>query len=726
MTEPIQILVVEDESLISRDIQLKLRRLGYRIAGAAASAQQAIDRAHLKRPDLVLMDINLRGDRDGIDAAGTIRREYNIPVVFLTSFADDATISRAKRTEPYGYLLKPVDDAELQIVIEMALYKHQLETRLRDSEERYALAARGTNDGLWDWDLCNNTVFYSPRWRKMLGLEETTLLGDPEVWLGRVHPADSARVRDAIEAHIGADEGGPIKQGHFECEYRIQMADGSYRWMLSRGMAQRDDQGVAHRMAGSQTDLTERRIYDPLTGLPVASLFRRLLSMTLERADRQGRQMAVLAVGLDRFSAVNQSLGLAAGDAVLAASAQRLSALIRRGEPLCRFANDEFLVLVDDISNDFSNVEGLESMAERIISCLERPFEVDDGECAISASVGIALSGEQGLSAEDLLARAETALRRAKASGGGQATVFVDGWQEETRVRMQLLMALRRAIQNDELSLHYQPLISMRTGRITGMEALLRWIFPGRGPISPGLFIPIAEETGLILPIGEWVIGEVCRQIREWRDDLDLTSSLAININVSGLQFTETDLVAVLTEAMEKYRIDPSWIKVEITESALIGNPDLARDCLLKIRNMGIAISMDDFGTGYSSLSYLHRFPVDTLKIDRSFVHNIGSEDGAEALAVARTIIALARELHMNVTAEGIETAEQFKMLERMGCDFGQGWFFARAYPPSEARKLLELDPVWDSSGERTALDRDEEHEVPPALSLDESASPTL
>jgi diguanylate cyclase (GGDEF)-like protein/PAS domain S-box-containing protein len=587
------------------------------------------------------------------------------------------------------------DRLAVQVMVRDISERRRAELALRESEERYAVAARGSNDGLWDWNLLTNAVYYSPRWKAMLGWGEDEVAATPQAWLDRVLPEDAERLGTDIAAHVS----GITLQ--LENEHRILHKDGAYRWVLCRGVAVRDLAGRAYRMAGSLTDVTERKLteeqlahdafHDALTHLPNRALFVDLLARSLGRAKRRpDYRFAVLFIDLDRFKVVNDSLGHTVGDALLRALTRRLERCVRPGDTVARLGGDEFTILVNDIgdSSDATRV------ADRIQRELTQPFTLSGHEVFTSASIGIALSATGYDKAEDLLRDADIAMYRAKALGKARHEVFDTAMHARAKALLELETDLRRAVERNELRLHYQPLIALATGRIAGFEAVVRWQHPQRGLIGPAAFIPMAEETGLIIPMGRWVLREACRQLREWVLRYPGAGDLTISVNISGKQFSQASLLDDVREALEASGLEPRQLRLELTESVVMENAPSAMTMIDQLRDLDVKVDIDDFGTGYSSLSYLQRFSVDNLKIDRSFVSNIGSDQGENA-EIVRTIVTLADHLGIDAVAEGVETPAQLDLLRQLGCTRVQGYLFAAPVDSAEADRLLAAGPRW-------------------------------
>lgn len=681
------ILIVEDERIVAMDIQNSLINLGYVIAGQADQGDNALKFAEELHPDLILMDIGLKGEMDGIEAAAQIRSRFDLPVIFLTAYGNQSTLERARLSEPYGYILKPFEEHELVIAIEMALYKHSMEKKLRESEERYDLAVRGANDGLWDWNLKNNEIYYSPRWKAMLGFKEEEIGSNPEEWLKRMHPDDRKRVRENLVSHLTGNA------SHFESEYRIQHADGTYVWVLSRGLAVRDPEGKAYRIAGSQTDITARKLveeqlahsalHDVLTGLPNRALFIDRLGHRLEQTKRHPDQLfAVLFIDLDRFKVVNDSLGHAVGDQLLIATAQRLHQCVRPEDTVSRLGGDEFAILLNEVSDASDAIR----VAERIEGRLISTTMLDSVKRSTTASIGITLFDINNTKPEDYLRDADTAMYRAKALGGNQHQLFNSAMYESAVALLAMEGELRHAVERQEWLVEYQPIISLASGKAVGVEALVRWLQPEGGVIQPLEFISVAEDTGLIIPIGEFVLRTACLQTKAWRDAG--LSKLWVSVNLSGRQFQDQNLVQKIERILLESGLPSDGLRLEVTESIAMRNVPYSIKILKDLSRLGVQVSLDDFGNGYSSLSYLKQFPLKVLKIDRSFIQDIMVNKNSEAIATA--IIVMARSLNLDVVAEGVETEKQFAFLKSKFCDEVQGFLFSKPLPADELTGLLQ------------------------------------
>ena len=566
------------------------------------------------------------------------------------------------------------------------------ERALRESEERYALAARGTNDGLWNWNLVTGEIYFSSHWKAMLGYGESEIGSEPEEWFSRVHVEDLPRLKARINAHLNGEE------SQCDCEYRLRNSIGEYRWMLGRGLALFNEDGVAVRLSGSQTDITERKLaenqlehnafYDTaLTNLPNRALFAERLDRTIARANRHPEQtFAVLFMDIDHFKKINDSLGHLAGDRLLIEASARFQTCLRPGDTVARFGGDEFAILLDDIGS----VDDVHQIADRIHAELEAPFALDGHEAFVTVSMGIAMGQGNAATAEELLRSADTAMYRAKGAGRGRHEIFEATMHARAIKMLEMETDLWRALERNELRLHYQPIIELENGAISGMEALVRWEHPQRGLVSPGDFIPLAEETGLIVPIGWWVLQEACRQGAAWQTEF---GDLRMSVNLSPKQLSQPDMFSRVQGALERSGFDPEMLRLEVTETVIMESDHTSIEMFLSLKQLGIKFALDDFGTGYSSLSYLHRFPLDTLKIDRSFISHM--KPGGRDHEIVNTIISMARGLKMRVVAEGVESPDQLVYLREMGCGYAQGFWMSKPQESEQIETLLRRDLRW-------------------------------
>ena len=554
---------------------------------------------------------------------------------------------------------------------------------LRQSEERFRSLVQNASDVIAILDSDGRIGYASPAVESVWGLNAEQVRG--RNLLDLVHP-DERPAADTYLSNILAQPGGTVIS-----ELRLRHSDGSWRdfEVVATNMLQ---QPAVEGIVATCRDITERKAFerelsrlafsDTLTGLPNRALLTDRLSHALARADRSGSKVAVLFLDLDRFKVVNDSLGHAAGDRLLVEIAERISSCLRPGDTAARLGGDEFTVLLEDIDTERQAVD----VAERIAAALRKPVTLDGREVFVSSSIGISLSAQQGIGPDGLLRNADLALYRAKAEGRSRFAVFDPTMEETALERLEMETDLRHALERDELRVYFQPVVDLRAGTIPEVEALARWDRPGFGIVSPTAFIPVAEETGLIVQIGQWVLEEACRWGQKWQTCS--AQPLVVSVNLSARQFQHPNLLADIKRCVDETGFDPRLLKLEITESVVMQDAEATIETLLAVKALGIRVSIDDFGTGYSSLSYLKRLPVDTLKIDRSFVNGLGQD--TQDTAIVDSVVALARTLQLSVTGEGIETAAQAKHLRRLGCDRGQGFLFARPLPPEEVQRLLE------------------------------------
>ncbi len=567
------------------------------------------------------------------------------------------------------------------------------EQSLQESEERYALAARGANDGLWDWDLRSSKIHYSHRWKAMLGYDEPEISEHPQEWFSRVNPDDRDELEAKVAAHIHG--GNP----RFEAEYRIMHRDGTFRWVLNRGLAVRNSDGQAYRMAGSQTDVTSRKkaeeqlvhdaFHDALTGLPNRALcLDRLQHAVLAMKRRPHSLYAVLFLDMDRFKIVNDSLGHTVGDLFLIAVGRKLVDCVRPGDTVARLGGDEFAVLLENIGDLGDAID----VVERIRSKMAVPLHIKGHEIFTSVSVGIALGSDRYERPEQVLRDADIAMYQAKGRGSAHYEIFDSKMHANILDRLRLESDLHGVLDRRELVLFYQPIIHLKTQRLTGFEALVRWNHPTRGLLYPREFIPLAEESGQIAAIGEWIFGEACRGLIAVQQQYPMQPPLTMSINISAKQFAQPDMADKTAMIVMEAGVDPRSLVLEITESMIMENVESAVATMHKLRDMGINIHIDDFGTGYSSLGYLHRFPVNALKIDRSFINKL-TADGRNN-EVILSIISLASSLNFEVIAEGVEMAHQLRNIKDLQCQYGQGYLFARPMEPGELDGWLKAEKV--------------------------------
>lgn len=565
----------------------------------------------------------------------------------------------------------------------------KVELALRASEERYALAARGVNDGLWDWNLETNKIHYSERWAEMLGISTGRLTDNPSEWFDRVHPQDIGDLNQKIEEHLIGES------RHLECEFRIRHHDGDYCWMLVRGIAVRDESGQPTRMAGSQTDINDRvhtqerllhdALHDPLTGLPNRMLLMEHLDRCLEHVRRRsGYQFALIFMDLDRFKTINDSLGHLAGDQVLVEVAQRLRLAVRPMDTIARFAGDEFAMILEWAESESVVLD----VVLRVQAMMAEPIVIGHHEIITTVSAGIVMGSLDYKHSADILRDADNALYKSKALGTGRYCLFDSSMHENALATLRIEADLRRAGERDQLLAFFQPIVNLATGKIERFEALIRWDHPEWGLMLPENFLVTAEETGLIFDLDEWMLRESCHWLKNWTDAHGTEHRISVNLNLSPRHFLRRmNLAERFGEIVSEYGLTPDQFGLEITENALLSFHDETTEALMELKNMGFKIFLDDFGKGYSSLSYLHNFPFDMIKIDRHFVMRMQG-DGPER-EIIQAILMLTGKLKLGVVAEGVETQDQLEMVRAAGCDFAQGFFFSQPVEGASAYEVV-------------------------------------
>jgi diguanylate cyclase (GGDEF)-like protein/PAS domain S-box-containing protein len=575
------------------------------------------------------------------------------------------------RDAPTG-LVGTVEDITVEVTARMALAAREAE---------YRMLAEHSTDFLSRHGLDATLRYASPVSQTLLGWAPEAMIGKTPTELGMDHPDDLDIFERTWAQALRSDEPRTAA-------YRARRRDGSIVWLETTFRAVRDGDGNAREMVCVSRDISERKnaelelahraLHDGLTGLPNRTLFLDRLGHALRRSRRRDDGLAILFVDLDRFKVVNDSLGHEAGDRLLVDVAMRLSSALRPADTLARFGGDELILLCEDMTDEAD----ARAIAERLLHTFAEPFLVQDGEAFLHASIGIALSRDGFEPPEDLIRDADAAMYRAKERGHAYE-LFDEAMRQDARDRLALEAALRRGIDRGELRLHCQPLVCLVEGRIEGFESLVRWQHPDRGLVPPASFIPLAEETGLIVPVGAWVLREACATLRRLIDQTGMTW-LQASVNVSPRQLQQVDFVSQVQCALDDHGLPPESLVVEITESAIMeaGTATILRE----LKDLGVRLAMDDFGTGYSSLAHLRRFPLDVIKVDRSFVAGLGDGQGS---SIAGAIVSLARALGLRTVAEGIEDDDQCRAVRALGCDLGQGFLFARPMPADDLSQLL-------------------------------------
>ena len=547
---------------------------------------------------------------------------------------------------------------------------------------------RGDSEGLWDWNLESDRIHFSPRWIALIGCEDHEVGSKPEDWFQRVHPDDSPQMLRQIEVARTGDSTS------FNFQYRLRHKDGTYRWMLCRGMVVRDKAGQATRLTGSHSDVTVEMVTDPLTRLPNRLLLVDRVTHSIDRARRyRAFHFALLLIDLGRPVSPGRRAGKGVGDPLLTAVARRLETCLRIPETMpslrhndlvARMDGDHFAILLDGLKE----ITHAKVVADRILAEILNPFALSGREVRLSASIGIAISATGYTKADDVLHDAETALHRAQVLGGSHCEVFDTAILKSEQAELQLEADFEAALQRREFELFYQPIVSLTSNEVLGFEALVRWRHPVIGMIPPVDFIPIAERNGFIVPLGNWILREACLRLSAWETELPLSKNVSMSVNLSSVQWNDAALVDQIGEALRDSGLESRRLVLELTEGVAMANPTAVTTLLMRLRAMGVRISIDDFGTGYSSLAYLRQFPIDTLKIDRYFVRGmVTNKDTAEIVA---SVIGMSQQLGLHVVAEGIEHEDQLARLRALNCEAGQGDLFAKPLDVDEAAELLK------------------------------------
>lgn len=643
------------------------------------------------RPDLVITDLLLPDGR-GTELLPAGDQDPLLPIVIMTGYGDERVAVEAVKAGALDYVVKsPETLIDLPRIAERALreWGHLIERRraeeaLRQSERRFRALTEHSSDVVVVLDSTGLILYASPSTTRIMGYPLVEHIGQNALDL--IYPEDLHLITALFSRLLDHPE------SNITVEVRMCHYDGSWRWIEVTGTNLLADPAV-QGIVVNYRDVTERKqveiqlqhdaLYDGLTGLPNRLLLADRLEQVIKRTQRHPNyRFAVLFLDLDHFKVVNDSLGHTLGDQLLVAIAPRLSHCLRASDTCARLGGDEFVILLEDIQD----ISDATHIAERIQMHLSQPFDLNDLKVVTSASIGIVVSTIGYDRSEDVLRDADIAMYRAKAQGKAQYTVFDIEMRNRALARLALEADIRRAIEHQEFCVYYQPVIELSTGRIVGFEALVRWQHPQRGLIAPAEFIAVAEETGLIVLIDWLVLREASRQMRQWQDQVPLTSSLVISVNLSGKQFTRPDLITQIEHVLAETGLDPRNLRIEITESTLMENMETAAMILRQLHTLGVKVAIDDFGTGYSSLGYLVRLPVNILKIDRRFISELETDDNQAE--IVNTIVTMAHNLGMQVIAEGVETTTQHVRLNALGCEYGQGYLISRPIDSAMAEEL--------------------------------------
>ncbi len=805
MSQTHKVLILEDDAYLAEALQLKLELLGYTVSGLCCTGGEALHSALVRRPDVVLVDIVLPGDMDGIQVAARFK-EMGIPVVYLTAYADNALLERAKVTEPYGYIVKPYTERELQANLAMALFKAEAERKIVERNQLYATLFSFC-EAVLGMDRQGRILLVNEAATQLLGQTREDLIGRDiaEVLDLRDARNDNAVTKellykletefvirrdglslriadgDAIDVSIGASRiltpagerlGYAVlildttERNSMQAElYKLSTAaeqtadavmitspqgvidyvnqsftaitgfsrkealgakpsflrsgyqdeafyqdlwttilggkpfrevfinrkkDGSIYYEQKTITPLRNTSGTITHFLSVGTDITHRlqteerlhylATHDVQTDLPNRMLFNDRLDQALLHTLKAERTIGVLFLDVDRLKVINETLGHSVGDACLKEIAKRLSACLRPGDSVARFGGDEFTILLDNVAS----VDDISLVTRRILSAVAEPMLLGGRELIVTTSVGISLAPQDATTSEDLVRAAEAAMDRAKAEGKNGYQFFTSDMNTRAFVRLNMEAALRHALERGEFQVYYQPIVALVDNQVTGFEALLRWQHPEFGLVMPTDFIPLLEETGLIFPVGEWVLQTACQQQVVWEKSHHKPMTMAVN--VSPVQLQDRLLEKVQT-ALQISGIAAEHLFLELTEGVVMKQIDKSMALLKKIANLGVNIAIDDFGTGYSSLSYLTRLPVNTLKVDRIFVHDV--PNNIHNAKVAQGIIGLGHSLGMRTIGEGVETAVQERFLRELKCGYAQGFLFGKPLPALDCARFF-------------------------------------
>jgi diguanylate cyclase (GGDEF)-like protein/PAS domain S-box-containing protein len=698
------ILIVDDNPVNLGVVVDHLEQHGFEVA-VALGGEEALERAEFLGPDLILLDVMM----PGIDGFETCRRlkanakTAAIPVIFMTALADVADKVKAFAAGGVDYVCKPFQVEELLARVNTHLALRSAEARLHRqnqalsaeistrkaaesalaaSESRYRRLFETANDGILLFDAATATITAAnPAFTALAGIEAADLpgrkLGDLPAFTTVARAGMAvAEVRKAGQLTLGdwsleTAEGAAIDVeviGSLYCDRGQQIVQLNMRDVRERKQAEARIRFLAH--------------HDALTGLPNRTLLADRLAVAIAHARRNEGKVGVLMLDLDHFKTINDSLGHHVGDELLEAVALRLRSCLRQCDTAARLGGDEFVIALSDIGN----VENAEVVAAKVIAAIREPFQIDGRHLHVGTSIGISLFPGDGEDAAALLQAADTAMYSAKADGRGGCRLYSKELSAAAQRWHTLSNDIHGALARGELSVHYQPQIAIETGAVRGFEALLRWHHPTAGLVSPGLFIPLLEERGLIVDVGRWVLETACRQCAEWHAE---GRTLRVAVNLSAQQFYRGDIVETVRTALAKAQLAPEWLELELTESLTLDETETTLRLMEELKALGISLSLDDFGTGWSSLSYLRRFPIDRIKIDRSFVRDLTTH--SSTAAIVHSILGLARSLGLDCVAEGVETFEQLDHLQSELCSEFQGFLFSEAVPAEEVARLLAM-----------------------------------
>jgi diguanylate cyclase (GGDEF)-like protein/PAS domain S-box-containing protein len=693
------ILIVEGENVVAQELQMFIESLGYNVCEIVNSGELAIKKVAELQPNLILMNIRIIEETDDITTAQIIAKQFEIPVIYMTVHSDEVTFTRAKKHSLFGYIIKPFNERDLGTTIEIALYKHSLEKHSKENARWLTTILQSINDGIITTDSDGCITFLNPIAEKLTGWSLDEAVGKEVTKVFNIiNENNRFSLNNPITQVLKTGENTSLPENTLligKNGNEVPIEDSMALSKQSKFELNKNSTEKANGAALVFRDVSKQRLatqklyrqafYDELTNLPNRIWFKKRVASAIERFTHNSTYLfAVLLLDLDRFKTINDSLGHSTGDCLLFNVTHRLLKSVRPNDVVARLGGDEFAIFLENLTT----TQEVDLIAQRIGQELREPFNLEGREIYTNASIGIVLSSIGYYCVEDLLRDADIAMYRAKNKGKGCYEIFYLGLRDRVVAASQLENDLRGAIDRGELEVYYQPIISLSDRKTEGFEALVRWHHPQRGMILPAEFIPIAEEIGLFVQLDMWVLQQACHQMKIWQEQYSDLPHLSISVNLSIKQFKQPNLIREIEQILKETSLDSCSLKLEIIESALIDNPELSSIILEQLKELGVVLSLDDFGTGYSSLNYLHRFPVDILKIDRSFINRIYSQQ--DSLEIVRTIIMLGQNLGIDVVAEGIETEKQLTLLQQLQCQYGQGYLFSKPMSVSEVEIWLK------------------------------------
>lgn len=682
------ILVVDDELVGRIYIESALKSEGYNTI-TAENGEQAAAMAKDLLPSMIIMDV-MMPVMDGYQACVAIRAQegqLKVPIIMLTGLDDIDSVEQSFASGATDFIVKPVNLAIFQQRVRHGLKTRETDIELYKQQRRQSQAYKIAKMGYWDWDIKSKKIYWSDEVYSMLSIA-------PEEF-GDSHDAlQSCTTEDDFEK-IKAARKSSLKLGvSFSIEHKIKRSDNQLQFVHQHAELIKNDEGQVIRMLGIVQDITERHLdrekihhqlyFDSLTDLPNRTLFHERLDSALKRPKRITDGVVILLINLDRFKNINDCYGHEVGDAFLISIANKLNQQTRTDDTLTRLSADEFALIIEGAILR----EGIEIVATKLLKVLSSTHTIEGNELICTGSIGISISSATNCDKEALIQQAALAVNHVKEIGGNQLCFFDEKMSSGAYQALIVEKELRYALERDELMVFYQPKVCVKTGKINGMEALIRWHHPEKGLVSPLEFIPVAEETGLIIPIGQWIFEQACRQTKKWHQQG--YEDLVISINASAKQFHQSEFFSDICNAIETTGIDPHCVDLEVTESCTMNNIESAVNLLNKFREMGVLVSLDDFGTGFSSLSLLNQLPLDTLKVDIAFIRDINEK--GEHGELAEVIIAMAKTLRLKTVAEGVELQHHLDFIANKDCDEYQGYFFSRPLPANEFGELLAIN----------------------------------